>query len=166
MMPKRFWIVLGAIVVIVLIGLVTFYYLDPSRAVVSGSILKVREQPVDENSCLVVVDFRFINSSTSVVQVRSVAVSIDDPSGKPVQGEPLSEMDAKRLMDYYPMLGQKFNETLLMKTKIEPHQSMDRMVAARFAIPDSQFNARKNLKVEIEDWGGPVSVIEQVVGKK
>jgi hypothetical protein len=166
MMPKRFWIVLGVVVAVVLIGFVTFYYLDPSRAVVTGSILKVRVQPVDESSCLVVVDFRFINSSTSVVVVRSVAMEIEDQSGKPVQGEPLSEMDAKRLMDYYPLLGQKYNETLLMKTKIEPRQSMDRMVAARFAIPDSQFNARKQLKVEIEDWGGPVSVIEQVVGKK
>jgi hypothetical protein len=162
--PKRFWFVLGIAIAIVAAGLISLYYFDPSRAVVNGSVLKVRSQAVDDSSCLVVVDFRFINNSNSVVQVRSVGVAITDQAGKAIEGEPLSDMDAERLMQYFPMLGQKYNQTLLMRTKIEPHQSMDRMIAARFAIPESQFAARKKLMVRIEDWGGPVSEIQETAG--
>jgi hypothetical protein len=163
---KRFLIILGAAIAMVAVGLVSLYYLDPTRAVVNGSVLKVRTQAMDENSCLVVVDFRFINNSTSTIQVRSVGVTIDGPDGKPVEGERLSDMDAARLMQYYPMLGQKYNETLTMRTKIDPRQTMDRMAAARFAIPEAQFAARKKLKVLIEDWGGPVSEIQEADGAK
>lgn len=161
MLSKRFFIVLGIVVAIVAIALVSLYYHDPSRAMVTGAILKVRSQAVDESSCLVVVDFRFNNPSNSVVQVRSVSVVIDGQDAKEVPGDALSEMDAARLMQYYPTLGQKYNDTLVIKAKVEPKQTMDRMICARFPISEAQFNARKKLKVRIEDWGGPISEIEK-----
>jgi hypothetical protein len=82
-----------------------------------------------------------------------------DKQGRTLDGAVVSEMDAKRVFQYYPLLGQKYNDTLLVRTKIAPHQSMDRMVAARFEIPEKQLQDRKQLRIWIEDVDGAVSEI-------
>src|SRR5262249_49531560 len=111
----------------------------------TGSILKVRTQPMDDNSAVAVIDFRFVNPSDYNFVVREVTVSIVDKQGATVDGATVSEIDARRLFEYFPLLGQKFNDTLVMKTKIPPHQTLDRMVAARFEMPAAAFDARRNL---------------------
>ena len=37
-----------------------------------------------------------------------------------------------------PLLGQKFNDTLVLRDRIPGHTSEDRMVAARFDAPESR----------------------------
>src|SRR5207248_3796206 len=115
----------------------------------------------DESSSVAVVDFRFVNPSSYTFVVREVGVSIEDKDGKIVEGATVSELDARRLFEYYPRLGQKYNNTLLMKNKIPPHASMDRMVVARFEGPESALESRKNLIVRIVDLDGPTSELRE-----
>jgi hypothetical protein len=70
-------------------------------------------------------------------------------------------MDAKRLFEFMPLLGQKFNETLVTNTKIPAHTSEDRMVAARFEAPEARLEQRKRLLVRVEDVDGPISEISE-----
>jgi hypothetical protein len=70
-------------------------------------------------------------------------------------------VDAKTLFRYYPLLGEKFNDTLLMRDRIGSRQGMDRMVAARFEVPESQLQDRKKLAVRIEEVDGVVSEITE-----
>ncbi len=138
---------------------VIFYIQRGAHIELRGQILKVRTQALDENSSVAVVDFRFTNPSDYSFVVRSVTVSVTDKAGKDVDGAEVSEVDAKRLFEYYPLLGQKYNDSLLMRDKIAAHQSQDRMIAARFEIPVQQLDARKQLSIRIEDVDGPVSEI-------
>ena len=126
-----------------------------------GSILKVRTAPLDENSSILIVDFRFANPADYAFIVRNVYVSIEDARGTAIEGAPVSEVDAKRLFQYYPLLGQKFNPSLLSRDRIPPHQTEDRMIAVRFEIPDPRLEARRKLTVRIEDVDGPVSELVQ-----
>jgi hypothetical protein len=48
-----------------------------------------------------------------------------------------------------------------MKSKIPPHQSMDRMIVARFEVPESQLDARKDLTVRVVDVDGPTSELRE-----
>ena len=73
----------------------------------------------------------------------------------------MSELDARRLFEYYPQLGQKYNDSLLMKNKLAPHQTFDRMIAARFEAPESALESRKNLTVRIVDLDGPTSELHE-----
>jgi hypothetical protein len=114
---------------------------------------------MDDNSSVAILDFRFVNPSNYGFVVREVKVSLEDKQGRTLDGAVVSEMDAKRLFQYYPMLGQKYNETLLLRTKIGPRQAMDRMVAARFEIPEKLLQDRKQLRIRVEDVDGPVSEI-------
>jgi hypothetical protein len=122
-----------------------------------GSILKIRTAAMDDYSCVAVADFRFANPANYPFVVRTVDVSIVGADGNVYQGTPVSEVDAKRLFQFYKLLGQKYNDSLRIRDKIGPRQSQDRMIAARFEMPEALVEARKNLKIRIEDVDGPVS---------
>jgi hypothetical protein len=138
-----------------------FYVQRGAHVELKGSILKVRTHELDERSSIAVVDFRFVNPSDYPFIVRQVDVTAVDKSGKTLESLLVAEVDAKRLFEVYPTLGQKFNETLLMRERIGARESHDRMVAARFDMPVSELNARQQLVVRIEDVDGPVSELRE-----
>lgn len=125
-----------------------------ARIELKGAVLKVRTQAMDEKSAVAVVDFRFANPSNHPFVVRQVDVTIEDKDGKVLESSAVSDLDARRLFEYYPQLGQKFNDTLMMRNKIPPGQSMDRMIVARFEVPEAELQSRKKLTVRIVDLDG------------
>lgn len=159
-MNKRFLAPLGIGIVVIVIAVIGVLWMQRGAHVeLKGAILKVRTHAIDENSSLAVIDFRFVNPSDYPFIVRTVTVSMNDASGKTYDGSTVSDVDAKRLFQYYPLLGQKYNDSLLMRDKIGARQSLDRMIAIRFEVPVGLLDARKNLTVRIEDVDGPVSAI-------
>jgi len=126
-----------------------------------GAVLKVRTQAMDEKSAVAVVDFRFANPAKYPFVVRQVDVSVEDKEGKRLEGSAVSDLDARRLFEYYPQLGQKFNDTLMMRNKIPPGQSMDRMITARFEVPEAELQSRKKLIVRIVDLDGASSELQE-----
>src|SRR5438309_1827272 len=79
-----------------------------ARVGVVGSFLKVRTAPLEDNSTVAVVDFRFNNPGNVLFVVRSVTVLMEEKDGKQYEGRTIAEMDAKRLFEALPLLGQKF----------------------------------------------------------
>jgi hypothetical protein len=120
-----------------------------------GKILKVRTQALDETSSVAVIDFRLENSSDIGIVVSEVTVTLEDASGKTADSMLVSEVDAQKLFQYYPLLGQKYNDTLKMRDRLPGHHAVDRMIAARFEMPQAQLDARKKLTVRVEDVDGP-----------
>lgn len=150
--------VAGLVVVGVVLGL---FFLEKG-VTLEGQILKVRTLAVEEKNTIVVVDFRFVNpSDKNPFWVRSVEVILDDKSGKPVTGTTVAESDARRLFEYYPTLGQKFNDSLILRDKIAPGTTADRMIAASFDLPETDVQARQNLTLRITDVDGPVAEIRE-----
>src|SRR5689334_18958062 len=123
---------IGIAVIGVAVGAV-FFMQRGARVGLTGKIAKVRTAPLDERSSVAVLDFSITNPSDYAFAVRQVTVVLDSDDGRQYNGETISEMDAKRLFEGIPLLGQKFNDTLLMRDKILPKSSVDRMVSARFA---------------------------------
>jgi hypothetical protein len=157
-LSKQFLLTFGIGLGVVLIGVGFILYLQRGAHVeLKGAILKVRTLGVDDNSSLAVVDFRFANSSDYPFVVRSVDVTATGADGANYTSTPVPEVDAKRIFEYYPILGQKYNASLITRDKIPGRRSEDRMIVARFEVPVATLDARKNLKVRIEDVDGPVS---------
>jgi hypothetical protein len=121
-----------------------------------GKVLKVRTAPLDEASAVAAIDFRISNPADYPFVVRKVTVAMEDSTGNESEGQTVSEVDARQLFQVIPLLGQKFNDSLLMRDSIPPHTSWDRMVAARFEVPQSKLEARKRLVVRIEEVDGKV----------
>jgi hypothetical protein len=66
-------------------------------------------------------------------------------------------MDAERLISGIPLLGQKYNDSLKERDKVPAHDTVDRMVAARFEVPESKLTGRKRFIVRIQEVDGMVS---------
>jgi hypothetical protein len=161
-MSRQFWafLVVGLLAMsVVVVGIL--HWTRGAHLELKGAVLKVRLQEMDQRSAVAIVDFRFVNPSDQMFQVRTVTVTIEDARGNLAEGRVASELDAQRLFQFYPVLGQKFNDTLRARNKIAARQSMDRMVAVRFEMPDSAIAARKNLRLRIEDVDGAVSEIAE-----
>jgi hypothetical protein len=141
-----------AIIALVVAGI--FLMQRGDRIELPGKILKVRTAPLDEDSSIAVIDFRITNPSNILFEVRTVTVEMDDNQGKSYLGQPVSEMDAKRLFEGLPVLGQKFNPTLIMRDRLGSHGSADRMIAARFQAPMALLDGRKRFVVRIEEVDG------------
>lgn len=157
-LSKQFLLTFGIGMVAVVIAVAWILYAQRGAHVeLKGAILKVRTLGLDDNSSLAVVDFRFANPSDYPFVVRTVDVTATGPDGAAYTSTPVPEVDAKRIFEYYPILGQKFNASLLTRDRIPGRQSEDRMIVARFEIPQAKLDARANLKIRIEDVDGPVS---------
>ena len=124
------------------------------RIELPGKILKVRTAELDTDSSIAVIDFRIANPSDVQFEVRTVTVEMEDKQGKSYLGQSVSEMDATRLFEGLPVLGQKYNKTLLMRERLGSRGSADRMIAARFQAPLAMLDGRKRFIVRIEEVDG------------
>jgi hypothetical protein len=164
---KSFWAFLlaGIAVASAIVG-VLLYWNRGAHIELKGSILKVRTLATDPSSTVLFADFRFVNPADYPFVVRKVEVTLEDSSGKLIEGMDVSDVDAKRLFEYFPTLGQKYNPSLLMNARIAPRQSLDRMIAAQFKLAEEKVQARKALRIRIEDVDGAVSELVETAAPK
>ena len=154
-MQKNFLVAFGIGLAIIALAVGGIFFMQRGdRMELPGKILKVRTAPLDEESSIAVIDFRITNPSNILFEVRTVTVEMDDNQGRSYLGQPVSEVDAIRLFEGLPVLGQKFNPTLIMRERLGSHRSADRMIAARFQAPMALLDGRKRFVVRIEEVDG------------
>jgi hypothetical protein len=142
---------------VVAAGLGIYFYAQRSAHLdLAGSILKVRTHATDETGCVAILDFRITNTSDYPWIVKNVEVSADIAEGT-IDAATAAESDSRRIFEIFPLLGQRFNEAIKQKDRIEPHQTVDRMVAVRFEAPESRITGRKRMTLRIVELDGAVS---------
>ena len=122
-----------------------------------GKILKVRTAPLDENSSVVVIDYRVQNPADYTFMAQAVTVILEDAKGVRTEGKTASERDATQLFLNVPLLGEKFNSSLKIRDQVPARSTADHMTAARFEVPETQLQTRKRFLIKIEDVDGPVA---------
>ena len=154
-MQKNFLVAFGIGLAIIALAVGGIFLMQRGdRMQLPGKILKVRTAPLDDDSSIAVIDFRIANPSDILFEVREVTVEMVDSQGKSYLGQSVSEVDAKRLFEGLPVLGPKFNPTLIMRERLGSHRSADRMIAARFQAPMALLDGRKRFVVRIEEVDG------------
>lgn len=161
-MSKNFAIAFGIGLVCIAIAVGAIFYMQRGAHVdVHGKFLKVRTAPLDDNNSIVVIDFRIENPSDYGFKVRTVTVVLEDPSGNQTEGQTASDSAAKQALDGIPVLGPKYNDSLIMNDMIPPKNTWDRMIASRFEMPESKLQSRKRFIVKIEEVDGKISEISE-----
>jgi hypothetical protein len=151
-MSKNFLIGLGAGLACVAILVAGIFYMQKgAHVVVSGQVLKVRTVPLSDSASLVVLDFRVTNPADYEFLTRKVTAIFEDAAGNRTDGLTASEIDAQHIFQGIPMLGEKYSQTLIENDAVPPRGTLDRMVAARFEMPEAQLQARKRFVVRIEE---------------
>jgi hypothetical protein len=131
-----------------------------------GRILKVRVLALpDSAAALVVVDFRATNPSNVPFVGSSVTLRLEPASGEPVEGLMISKPDVENMFRYEKLLGPKYNDVYSLQDRIAPHQTLDRMAAARFNVPEAAINNRKAIRIRLEDVDGAMAELSEAPPK-
>ena len=146
---------IGLAVIAVLIAGI-FYMQRGSHIDLHGKFLKVRTAPLDEHSSVVVIDYRIENPADFKFMAQAVTVTMEDKNGNGTQGQTASEPDARQLFANVPLPGGKYNESFKARDFVAPHSTADRMVAARFEVPEAQLQNRKRFAIRIDEIDGAV----------
>lgn len=161
-MRKQLLPFVGIGVVVAGLGvLLTLFIQRGAHVELRGSIQKVRTLAVEEAAAIAVLDFRLVNPSDYLFVVREVGVSLEDRQGRLFEGRAVAEVDAQSLFQHFPALGPKYNATLVARTRVAPRQTLDRMLAARFELPEREIQARRGLKIRVEEVDGAVSELAE-----
>jgi hypothetical protein len=145
---------LAGIAIVAIAVAMIFHAQSGAHVELTGKILKVRTAPIDEQSSVAAVDFRVTDPANYPFMAKSVTLIVVDSKGNQIEGSTVSEPDAKRIFDAIPLLGPKYNASMIIGERVAPHQTVDRMTSARFEVPDATLESRKNLILRIEEVDG------------
>ncbi len=156
-MSKQFLIFFGVGVVVIAVSVWGILYSHRGAHLeLQGKILKIRTGALSDNDSIAVLDFRAQNISDVPFVVRVVEVTAEKPDGGTVESVIISKMDLHQLFEFNRFLGDQYNDSLSLKDKIAPHETVDRMVAARFEIPNKELESVKTIHLSIQDVDGPL----------
>ena len=147
---KTFWIffAIAAVVVAVVVG-ATWEGTKGAHLELDGRILHVRTLALDPKATIVIVDFRETNPSDVRFVVKNVEMTLDGVSAEPGQIVPKSDLTT--LFEYKKILGPKYNDALSLGDTVAPHQTVDRMVGARFELSEAAIEGRKAVHLKFEE---------------
>lgn len=150
-MSKQFWVffAIGLVAVGITVAL-TMEGTKGNHLELDGRILHVRLLSLNPHATIVVVDFRETNPSDVRFIVKNIDVTLDGVKDAPA-GEVISKYDLKTVFDNLKLVGPKFNDALSTGDAIEPHQTVDRMVGARFELGEQAVERRSAVRIRIED---------------
>lgn len=161
-MSKNFMIAMGAGVVCIAILVAAILVKQRGAHIaVSGQVIKVRTAPLDENSTIVVLDFRVTNSSDYPFVARNVTAIFEDAAGNRTDGTTASEIDAQHIFQGVPVLGEKYNQSMIERDQVNPRGTLTRMVMARFDMPEAKLQGRKRFVIQIEEIDGQLFEIAE-----
>jgi len=155
-MSRGFWVFL-ALGLAVAGGLV-FTLLTATKGAhlrLEGKILKVRVLALaGSGASVVVVDFRATNPSDVPFITNAVSLRLEPATGDAIDGRTASKTDLENIFHYEKLIGPKYNPVLSLQDRIPPHQTVDLMAGARFELPETAINARKTIRLRLEDVDG------------
>ena len=146
-----------AVIALLIVGGIVgggLFWTRNNRLQLNGQVLGIRSFAPEANQTIAVIDFRITNPSPDQFVVKDVDVFLDTKDGKTIDAANFADGDAQRVFDYYKALGKKYNQTLLTREKINPGQTLDRMMAVRFDASDEDLANRKAVRVVISDIDG------------
>jgi hypothetical protein len=121
------------------------------RMDLDGEILKVRTHQMDPGQTIAVMDIRLHNPTQQEFIVRDVQVFVDDPNEQVTELDRFAELDAMRIFEYYPILGKKYNASLMARDRIGPGETIDRMIAVGLKRSDVATANRKQFRIVITE---------------
>jgi hypothetical protein len=156
-MSKQFALFFGVGVVVIAIAVsLILSSTKGSHLVLNGKVMKVRTGALSDDDSIAVMDLRMENPSNLAFVVRQVEVTLEKKDGSMADGLVVSKGDLKQLFQYNRFLGDQYNDSLTIKDQIAPHATVDRMLAARFEVKNSDLEAAKAIHVSIQDMDGPL----------
>ena len=160
-MPNRTLLIclgIGLVVVGVIVGGGLFVNRE-TRLQLDGSVRKSRIAALSPTRSVMVLDFRATNPTKYQFVVKTVEVEVTLADGEKAIGQFVPEVDAKTLFPALPALGAKLAVSIGTGEKISSQETVERMAAASFTLPEEALASRKQVVLRLRDVDGPVAEI-------
>jgi hypothetical protein len=156
-------LVIGGIALLIVAAGVTSILVSTrkNRVELRGEVLKVRTHQMDPEHTIALIDLRITNPSTQQFVVSEVEVFVEEPGGRSTPTDLFAETDIKRVIAYYPMLGEKFTPGLLRRDKINSGESTDRSTAVSAPMTDARLGERTAFRIVVHDVDGATTEIRE-----
>jgi hypothetical protein len=160
---SRHSLIIGVVALLIVAGAVTSILVSTrkNRVELHGDVLKVRTHQMDPEHTIALIDLRISNPSTQQFVVSEVEVFVDESGGKSTPTDLFAETDIKRVIAYYPMLGEKFTPGLLRRDKIGSGESTDRSIAVSAPMTDERLGGRAAFRIVVHDVDGETTEIRE-----
>jgi hypothetical protein len=163
-MSKRFFILFAVGIVIIAAAVSAVLYTHKgNHLLLNGKVLKIRTGALSDQDSIAVLDMRLENPSDVPFEVRQVLVILNKQDGSTADAALIAKMDLPQVFKFNRYLGDQYNDSLSIKDTIPPHGTVDRMIAARFDVPNKELEASKSILISIQDMGGTLFEITQPV---
>ena len=160
-MPRPLAILAGlAVLGLLLAG--AFYLQWDAHMALDGRVMKVRTLNAVDEATIVLVDCRLVNRAGSTYVVGETKVELEDAKGTKIEGDAIAEMDADRLFEGYPALGERLNPNLKARDRLPAHATVDRQFSVHFPLRASEVAARKRLIMTVGELDGLQSQFVEV----
>ena len=153
--PLAKFIFIGVAAVLLLAGIGYWLNMD-SQVRLDVKILKVRVVPTGDSSSLAVVDFRVRNLSGALFQLKKLTIVVTTAGGEKVEGQPVTQDDLDRVLDYHGLYGKRHTEMLKARDRLRPKTEQDRTAAAGFNVSEQALAGRKGLVMKLQDADGAI----------
>ncbi|MCX7604993.1 MAG: hypothetical protein N2036_13030 [Bryobacteraceae bacterium] len=154
--PPLVWWSLAGLGVAALLAAIGYWLNLGSQARLEVRWLKVRTLSTGPESSLAVFDLRIHNPSRVLFQVKEVEAAVVDAGSARHDGLVAAEPDLDRALGYYPVAGPRYSPVLRFRERIRPGETVDRTVAASFAVPVLVLDSRRTFELRIQDADGGV----------
>lgn len=148
------WWILAGLGIAALLAAAGYWLNRGSQARLEVRWLKVRTIATGPESSLAVFDLRIHNPSRVLFQVKEVEAAVVDSGGARQQGLVAAETDLDRALAYYPIAGPRYSPVLKFRERIRGGETVDRTVAASFAVPLQALESRRRFEIRIQDADG------------
>lgn len=160
-MPRPL-VILAGLAVVGLLMAGAFYIQWDAHMLLEGRIMKVRTLNAVEQATIVLLDCRLVNTAGSTYIVGETKVELEDAKGNKTEGAHIAEMDADRLFEGYPALGERLNPNLKARDKMPARSTADRLISVHFPLRAAEVAARKRLIVTVRELDGLESQLIEV----
>jgi hypothetical protein len=151
-MKEQFASALGIGLLAVAVAVGAILYMQRGAHVDLTGAMSVHTIATDPNTSLAVIEMHITNPSDYEFEVANVTVTLENAKGD-YPTTTIGKVDSKRVADAMPEAG-PFHPTLYTKAVLPAHSSGDYTLLAQYSAPQSILDARKQLKVSIQEING------------
>lgn len=145
----------AAVFVIILLIWFGFIQTKGNHLAPTGWISSVRTQQLSPELSMMIIDFGVLNDSDQQMVVGAIDPWITTQGGNKIHGSLYAAADMKKTFAFYPKLGPQLNDTMVVRSTIDGHKTVNRMVAVEFDVPLSVITGRRSVTLRLEDITGP-----------
>jgi len=149
------WGIVGAVLLVILIGIGIVSYIMRPQPKATGTIDEVYAVALPDNNIMVTMKVNLQNVGGKTMYIRNIKTQLTTDQGQQLSDVAASAVDFPRYFQAFPDLREHTITPMRVEDTVLPGHQLRGSVMASFPVTLDQFNSRKAIAVTIEPYDQP-----------